>query len=326
MRISRPNNYIEINTNRERINSMKKIQTKRLLVISLIVFVLIGITIGAICIMKNKKGEKSPDEVGMISAGFYLYNANREPIYQDDKIELKKDMDFYLDCVNACDRKLYFSFAVIVDNCFQKASFINVENGENHVATEPVKANESKLIHVKFNLENYEESTENGKIRFVLLYYTDVDSKDSDALVYVTTAEEEHETICKEKNVQKKPHNVMESKYFDINSETISQEPVITDKEEKEMPATKRYLDRKKGKKYINATGNENTYYGIIFVDGEPQLINDDYLFEWKQKKDKMSVLEWTQEFDSKKHIFMYMFEKDSETINSIVTTQYWLQ
>jgi hypothetical protein len=271
--------------------------------------------------IENSKEENDP-ELKETSAGFYLYDVDRKPIYNNQSITATKEMEFNIQCKNICKVELNYTLVILVNDCYQNVSY----TGDNNVIMENGKgtlaAGETNDVNVKFSVRC--QKRKSNEIRVIMLYYpNDIPQDDLDQILVADTVES-HPLVLGSDFDKTTSNYIDNMAYYAVNNNDIQNGIWITDIGCKQIPKFDFWLKAKENQYvYFNSVGNTNTYYGIIFVDGVPKQIGNDFVFEWKQKKGFLSAIKVEAVGDEKENVFAYMYEKGSLFDDTYVTGLY---
>lgn len=268
--------------------------------------------------------ETSDKEIKEISAGFYLYDQQNNPIYKEQQINITEDMEFNLECVNTCNAELNYTIMILINNHYQKARYSSDVSGEMQDGKSKLGAGDTEKINVKF--ESDITKKKKNDIRIVMIYYMNSVPEDDLDLILVGEVTEKH-TLLLDDFIDGKIKDNEIAKYdsYSVNKEGMENGIWITNQKPDQIPPFDFRLNCANFV-YLNTIGNTNDYYGVLFIDGTPQLVQNDRVFHWKQKKTKLSTIKIKSNFEQGSKIFVYMYEKDSIPEDTYMTTLYYCE
>ena len=264
------------------------------------------------------------NQVKETAGGFYLYDKEKQPILNDQEIEIGADekLELNIECVNACDVKLNYFVSILVNDCYQKVSYKNAQgvfSGKGKL-----QSNSSEMINLQFAVNSYNRE-KNNELRIIMFYYPDDIPKDELEQVLVGDSVGIYTIKNSIENKVQMKNGLNSMKVHSVNGEEDMQAIWLTEEECVGIPKFDYILDLKKQKcVYFNSVGGNKTYVGMVFVDGDPIKINNWCSFTWKQKKNSLLNYRIDEDVEGKT-MFAYMYESCADREDTYVTNLYRL-
>lgn len=272
----------------------------------------------------TEQDETSNKEIKEISAGFYLYDEHYNPIYKNQQINVTENMEFNIECVNACNAELNYTVMILLNNHYQKADYHLEDNSEMQDGKGKLGAGDTEKINVMFEPDISRQ--EKNDIRIVMIYYTDDIPRGDLDMVPVGEVTEKHLLLFDEFENEKKRDNVInKSESYSVDKDGMEKGVWITNQRQNQIPPFDFTINSAEFI-YLNIIGNTNGYYGVLLIDGTPQLIQDDCVFYWKQKQTELSVIKIKCNLKQGSKIFVYMYETDSEPVETYISNLYYCE
>lgn len=268
----------------------------------------------------NSNGKKWIQET---SGGFYLYNKNNEPIMNDQKIKIDEDgyLEINVECVNDCEIELNYYVVILVNDYYQRVSYKNEQgkfSGKGKLA-----AGAHEVVNIKTVLKNIHKT--DNELRIIMFYYPNKIPEDSLDQVIVGDSVGIYKIKTKAKREKDKNERFIHMKSHLATTSNDTMAIWLTEDRCTNIPKFDFILNLKKdGRIYLNAVGKNKIYVGMIFSDGIPAKIGDNYSFLWKQKKGKLMECKINKRIKGNV-MFAYMYEKGGDINNTYATNLYKL-
>lgn len=259
-----------------------------------------------------------------IAGGFYLYDKEKQPILNDQAIEMDIDekLELNIECVNTCNTKLNYFVSILVNDCYQKVSYKNPQG--TFSGKGKLQSNSSEMINLQFVVNSYNREI-NNELRIIMFYYPDDIPEDELEQVMVGDSVGIYPIKNSIKNKIQVKNNLNFMKGYPVNREKDMQAIWLTEEECAEIPKFDYILDLKKRRSvYFNSIGEDKTYVGMVFIDGKPIEIGGSCAFTWKQKGN--SILNCRIDMDAEgRTMFAYMYESCADREDTYITSLYRL-
>ena len=262
-------------------------------------------------------------EVRETSAGFYLYDASGEPIFNDQQVQAESDghMDFNVECVNACEVDLNYSLVVLINDCYQEVAYRDGKAISQ--TTGMIQSGESKIVNVQFDISSYDRGIDN-ELRIILFYYEQKIPEDPLEQVVVGYSVGIYSlagTIVDENGKRDSLKNGTE---YSVSESTMQHIVWCAEDEVRSYPKFDYILDiGDEETVYFGFLGEEKKYVGMIFQDGSPIQIEGDCVFKWQQREGNIWSFKIDKTWKGTKTIFAYVYEQGAGWEQSYITNLY---
>lgn len=256
------------------------------------------------------------------SGGFYLYDKEMQPIMNDQSIDIGAgdSLELNIKCVNTCEVELNYNLVVLVNDCYQEVLY----EGDSGVfqGTGSLQKGSSEVINAKFKISS-NNRTEHNELRMIMFYYPNEIPQDDLDQVVVGESIGVYPIEGSVADNAKHDNELNDMTSHAVNAEQGVQAIWLTEKECDDIPKFDFTLEGG-NPIYFNSLGEQKNYVGMIFVDGIPVKINQDYVFTWKQLKNHLLNYRIDNELDGKT-MFAYMYEQGARPEETYVTNLYKL-
>lgn len=270
--------------------------------------------------------ENNDSSIKEISAGFYLYDKEKNPVMNDQSVEIGADgqMEFNIECVNNCKVDLNYTFVILVNDCYQDVDY--KKESDSFSGRGKIQKDSSEMINAKFTLCSYDRE-KNNELRMVMFYYSDDIPEDEVEQVLVGGSSGIYPITGTIADKIQHKKDLPNRKSYAIKEQEDMQAIWITENECKDIPKYDCILNLKDDKSlYFNAVGESGRYLGMVFIDGIPISINENYVFGWKQKKGNIMCCNIIDELADGENLFAYMYQQGGGLDDSYLTNLYKLE